>query len=114
MVTAELAVAMLSLLAVTAVLLWAVEVAGTRLRCAEAARAAARVAARGESAESAREAARGVVPAATVEVSTGPAEVRVQVSLTLRPIAGLRVAAYEVRSTAVAALEAPGYSDAAP
>jgi hypothetical protein len=48
MVTAELAVSLLSLLLVTAVLLWAVGLAGLRLRCSEAARAGARAAARGE------------------------------------------------------------------
>ncbi|MCA1822960.1 MAG: TadE family type IV pilus minor pilin [Mycobacteriales bacterium] len=47
--TAELAVAFPSLLVVLGVALWMIGVATTQLRCADAARAGARAAARGES-----------------------------------------------------------------
>lgn len=84
MATAELAVALpvLMLLVLTAV--YAVQVAGTRVRCLDAAREVARAAARGD--PSAAALARAVLPGSTVAVRRGGANVTATVTIRLLPL----------------------------
>lgn len=84
--TAETAVTLPALLLVVAVCSWALGLVSADLRCAEAARAAARVAARGESpaavADAASSAARRPVG---VSVTSSGGYVTVRVSFVVRP-----------------------------
>jgi hypothetical protein len=109
MVTAELAVSLLSLLLVTAVLLWAVGVAGLRLRCSEAARAGARAAARGDSAAEIERAARLVLPGAVVRVTSGAGELSVEVAVSAAPpVPAVHLGGIVIRATSVAVAENVG------
>ncbi|TDD94755.1 TadE family type IV pilus minor pilin [Jiangella asiatica] len=81
MVTAELAAAFPALVVVLLGAVWAVTLAAAQLRCADAAREAARAAARGEEAAIIREVAAEVAPdGADVEVERGDGTVTVRVS----------------------------------
>lgn len=81
MATAELAVAMFAVMLVLAVALGALRAAVDELRCVDAARAAARVAARGEPIAAVRSvAARASPRGSTVQVSLGPSLVSVAVT----------------------------------
>ena len=80
MVTAEMAVSLLGLTVVTAALIGAVAMAGTQVRCAEAARAGARAAARGDAPSSIEGASRAVLPGSFVLVTRGGDQVRVRVT----------------------------------
>jgi hypothetical protein len=92
MVTAELAVSLLSLLLVTAVLLWAVGLAGLRLRCSEAARAS-----------------RLVLPNAVVRVTSGAGELSVEVAVSAAPpVPAVHLGGIVVRATSVAVPESVG------
>jgi Flp pilus assembly protein TadG len=84
MATAELAVALpvLMLLVLTAV--YAVQVAGTRVRCLDAAREVARAAARSDPA--ALGLARAVLPGSSVHVRRSSAAVTATVTIRLRPL----------------------------
>ena len=99
MATAELAVALpvLMLLVLTAV--YAVQVAGTRVRCLDAAREVARAAARGD-------------PSATAAVRRGNATVTATVTIRLRPL-GSGLPAVTVREVVTAHAE-PGGAGAEP
>lgn len=80
MVTAELALGLPVLLAVTLALVWAVSLGLAQVRAVDAAREAARLLARGDDLATAVSAARQVAPGAVVEVlSRDPVRVRVQV-----------------------------------
>jgi Flp pilus assembly protein TadG len=107
MVTAETAVVLPVLLLVLAGAVAAVTVVGAQLRCVDAAREAARAAARGEAlATVSRLAAETAPPGAVTSVSADGDDVRVTVSAEVAPLGPvpLRV---EVRATAVARRE-PG------
>jgi Flp pilus assembly protein TadG len=88
--TAETAVALPGLLAVLAACVWVLTLVGTTLRCADAARAAARAAARHETPEAVAAAARSAA-GRPVDVSTtaapgsGPGVVTVRVATRLAP-----------------------------
>ncbi len=85
-VTAETAVVLPALLVLLAAVLWALAAAAGHLRCVDAARAAARELARGESAASARHAAGQVAPTgALVSIHTVDGLIRVDVSTTVHP-----------------------------
>ncbi len=105
MVTAELAVSLLSLIAITAVLLFAVQVAGLRLRCSEAARVGARAAARGDDPAAVRRAVQQVLPQAAVDITSTDTSVEVSVQVTQVPIANLKLAKIVVGARSIAALE---------
>ncbi|MGI5205868.1 TadE family type IV pilus minor pilin [Spirillospora sp. CA-108201] len=81
MATAEIAVALPSLVLITAIALWGVRAASIQLACSDAARSGARAAARGESLTAVRELVERAVPKeATVQVHRDEATVRVDIS----------------------------------
>ncbi|HEV2999357.1 MAG TPA: TadE family type IV pilus minor pilin [Solirubrobacteraceae bacterium] len=84
--TAETAVALPALLLVVAVCVWALGLVGATLRCAEAARAGARAAARGETAAEVTDAAtRAARHDADVSTTAADGYVTVRVSWSARP-----------------------------
>jgi hypothetical protein len=103
MVTAELAAALPVLVALLAVALTAVSVVAARVRLQDAAREAARAAARGDPATGLR-LARESAPGATVEVGRGGGAVTAVVRSTVHPL-GQWLPAFTVSERAVAALE---------
>ncbi|MGN6331944.1 MAG: TadE family type IV pilus minor pilin [Motilibacteraceae bacterium] len=104
--TAETALLLPGLVALLAFLLSALVAGGVQLRCLDAARAGARVAARGETTQAVTAAALAVVPAASVSTgSTGAGLLRVRVTREVR-VPGLgRWWTWTVGSSAVAATE---------
>ncbi len=110
MATAELAVALpvLMLLVLTAV--YAVQVAGTRVRCLDAAREVARAAARGDT--RAPGMARAVLPGSSVVVRRGGETVTATVTIRLRPL-GAGLPAVTVSEVATAQVE-PGSAGGTP
>ena len=107
-VTVEAAVALLALTAVTAALAWCLGLLGAQLAVGEAARAAARVAARGETGEEVAAEARRAVPGAEVGLRVEDGHVVVEVTRELDPpgIAG-RLGPVVLRASAVARVEDP-------
>jgi Flp pilus assembly protein TadG len=107
-VTAELALGLPLLLAVTVGLVWLLAAATAQVRVVDAAREAARVAARGDGVEVARAVGRRIAPAdARVEVEASGDEVRVEASARVDGPGGLfdLLPGVTVRSTAVAVAE---------
>lgn len=105
--TAETAVAVLSLLLVLSAALWAVSAASLRLACGDAARAAARVLARGESSQAARAAAAAVAPrGATVTLRRDGPLVIAQVRTGLTGPGPFGRFSLDLRAEAVADVEA--------
>lgn len=105
MVTAEIAVALPVVVVLLGAALTAVAVVAAQLRCVDAAREAARAAARGEPAEVVRSLAAEAAPSdAAVEVSTGGDEVTVRVSARVRTLGGL-LPSFRVSGSAVALRE---------
>ncbi len=105
-VTAELAVLMPGVLLLLTCLTGVWTVVGAQLRCADAARSAARVLARGQGAADALAAARRDAPAASqVSFAASGAVVRVQVLTRVRPLPG--APAIALRAAAVAVPERP-------
>lgn len=110
-VTAELAMVLPLLLAVTAGLVWFLVVGVGQLRVTDAAREAARALARGEEAGAATHLAATIGPPGTrVEVSESDGLVEVTVTARVEGPGGLLAAlpGADVRSTATAALEPTG------
>lgn len=107
-VTAELAVALPSVVLVLAVLLTLGQLITAQIRCVDAARAAARMAARGESDARARAAGRTAAPdGAAVALARSGDTVAVEVSIMLRlPLPG--GPELPVRASSVALVEQPG------
>jgi hypothetical protein len=95
-----------ALILLTMVALAAVAAVLTRLQCVDAAREAARAAARGESGATAG--ARVAPAGATVTLVADGSTVRAVVSASVRPLGG-RLPGFAVTATAVAAVE-PGVS----
>jgi len=90
MVTAELAMALPALVVVTGLLMWAVAAVSTQVRCIDAARAAARSLARGDSEAVATASARILAPGqADVQVRRSGRTVLVKVTAAVRPPGGL-------------------------
>jgi Flp pilus assembly protein TadG len=103
--TAEIAVALPALVVLVAAGMTAVSVLTAQLRCVDAAREAARAAARGEAASVVRSLAQRSGPAdAEVRVSSGGREVEVTVSAEARAVGGL-LPSFGVRASAVALRE---------
>jgi len=110
MVTAETAVALPVLLVVLAASIWVLACVAAQLRCVDAARVAARAAARGDAPAAVTAAAHRVAPSpAQVRVSRSGDEVTVRVTALVRPFgAALRhLPATRVDATAVAVVEEP-------
>ena len=105
MATAELAVVLPTLVLVLAAGLTTVSVVLAQVRCVDAAREAARAAARGEPADAVRSAAVRAAPGgARVEVGGTDEEVRVTVSAHAGPVGGL-LPTFGVSASAVALRE---------
>jgi len=106
-VTAETALVLPAVIIMMGVVLAVGAVVGAQIRCVDAARAAARLAARGEDAARVRAAARDKAPAGgrvVVSIRDGLASVAVEAAVSL-PVPGLP--AVPVRGTAVADVETP-------
>lgn len=103
MITAELAACLPVLMLVLAVAVSAVTVAGVRVRVQDAAREAARAAARGDPGQ-ARQLAQHAAPGVTVDISTQGNEVVAVARVTVHPLAGW-LPAMTVSERAVAAVE---------
>ena len=105
MATAEMAVALPALVVLVAAGMTAVSVLTAQLRCVDAAREAARAAARGEEAAIVRSLAERSGPAGSeVQVTSGGQEVEVTVSAVADSVGGL-LPAVRVRASAVALRE---------
>jgi Flp pilus assembly protein TadG len=102
MVTAEMAAAMPVLMILLGVALSAVSVAGQRVRAADAAREAARAAARGDPATRSRLAAR-VAPGAAVSISRSGDQVVASVRVAVHPMGGWLPALHVVEQAVAAA-----------
>lgn len=108
MVTAEIAVVMPVLVVVLAMAIFALACVSAQLRCVDAARASARVAARGESQAAVVTAGRSLAPpAASVLVTTTGQLVQVDVSATVNPFSGVlrKIPGVPVTARAVAVVE---------
>jgi Flp pilus assembly protein TadG len=105
-VTAETAVALPALMVVLAAALWAIQAVGVQLECVDAARAAARAAARGEPLDQVRDLARSATrPNAQVEVSRTPQSTKVKISVEVRPVWGASLPAVQVTASATTETE---------
>lgn len=105
-VTVELALALPALVALLFVMLWAVGLAGSSMVCADAARAGARAAARGESPDVVAALVRRLAPAgATVATNRAGAAVSVRVTIRSRIPGPWRLPAVTLDSVALARLE---------
>lgn len=83
MVTAELAVGLLALVALSVTLVWMIGLAGTQSRCSDAAVAVARQLARGDE-DAARRVLADAIPSATMEIGYTDGQVHVEVSVAAR------------------------------
>ena len=109
--TAETAVLLPVLVVVLLLAVWVLTCVGAQLRCVDAARAGARVAARGEPTAAVVEAARAVAPAsAQVRVVRRDDEVEVLVTARVQPLGRVLAAlpATPVSARAAALVEEPG------
>lgn len=105
-VTAETAAMLPALMVVLAAALWAIQVVGVQLECVDAARAAARAAARGEPLERVREVARSSLrPGAQVDVDRGQQVTKVEVSVEVRPDWASSLPPVKVAASATAGTE---------
>lgn len=90
MVTAELAMTLPALVLVTGLLMWAIAVVSTQMRCVDVARTAARSLARGDSETAATAVARALDPGqATIQLSRVGGTAVVRVVATVDPPGGL-------------------------
>ncbi|MEV4001923.1 TadE family type IV pilus minor pilin [Actinomadura sp. NPDC049753] len=106
MATAEIAVALPSLVLVTAIALWGVRAASVQLACTDAARSGARAAARGESLSAVRELVESGVPKeATVRLHRDEATVRVDISAPVAPATAIGLPAVIIHAHAAAETE---------
>jgi len=108
MATAEIAMALPALVVLVAAAMTAVSVLTAQLRCVDAAREAARAAARGETQAVVTSVARRQAPSGAMVRVAGEQEIRAVVSAEARSAGGL-LPAFRVSATAVA-LREPGLS----
>ncbi|WP_328816832.1 TadE family type IV pilus minor pilin [Nonomuraea cypriaca] len=105
-VTAETAAMLPALMVVLAAALWAVQAVGVQLECVDAARAAARAAARGEPLDQVSELARAATrPDAQVDIARDPETTKVQITVEVRPAWGPALPAVRVSASATADTE---------
>ena len=108
-VTAETAAVLPALMVVLAAALWAVQAVSVQLECVDAARAAARAAARGEPLDQVITRARTATrPEAQVAVTRDTETTTVQITVEVRPPRGQSLPAVQISATAIADTE-PGY-----
>ncbi|NED99131.1 TadE family type IV pilus minor pilin [Phytoactinopolyspora halotolerans] len=106
MVTAELAAALPALALVMMAAIWVIGLTSIQLQCSDAAREAARAAARGESIQTVRDIARTVAPRqAEVEIEWGDNMVKIEIRASLRAPAPLGAALSPTVSGHAIALE---------
>jgi Flp pilus assembly protein TadG len=105
-VTAETAAMLPALMAVLAAALWAIQAVGVQLECVDAARTAARAAARGEPLGQVRDLVRSAtLPSAHVEVTRDLETTKVQITVEVRPAWGPALPAVHVSAAATADTE---------
>jgi Flp pilus assembly protein TadG len=105
-VTAETAVVLPALMVVLAAALWAIQAVGVQLECVDAARTAARAAARGEPLDEVRELARSATRSnAKVDITRTQESTNVEVSIEVRPGWGKSLPAVRVAASATADTE---------
>ncbi|NJP91029.1 hypothetical protein HCN51_16465 [Nonomuraea sp. FMUSA5-5] len=105
-VTAETAAMLPALMVVLAAALWAIQAVGVQLECVDAARLAARAAARGEPLEQVRAVTRAATdPNAQVAITRDPELTKVQITVEVRPSWGESLPTVSVSATATAATE---------
>ncbi|NRQ40214.1 hypothetical protein HII36_51595 [Nonomuraea sp. NN258] len=105
-VTAETAAVLPALIAVLAAALWAIQAVTVQLECVDAARTAARAAARGEPLDQVRTQARTALHQnAEIAITRDPELTQVEISLEVRPPWGPALPAVRVSATATAATE---------
>lgn len=105
MVTAEIAVGLIGVMAVLAMLIHCIGIGIGAVKVQEASRVAARAAARGDSKAEIVQAAKRVNPGSKVSIDAGAKTVTVEVSARAGPIPGLPT--IQVRGKAVADVEDP-------
>jgi Flp pilus assembly protein TadG len=105
-VTAETAAMLPALMIVLAAALWAIQAVTVQLECVDAARTAARAAARGEPLNQVRALVRSAThPTAQVNVTRTPDQTKVEVSVEVSPPWGPALPAIRVAASATAATE---------
>ncbi|MGW3351069.1 TadE family type IV pilus minor pilin [Nonomuraea rubra] len=105
-VTAETAAMLPALMVVLAAALWAIQAVGVQLECVDAARMAARAAARGEPLDQVRAFTQTATrPNAQVAITRGPELTTVEITVEVRPSWGESLPAVRVSATATAATE---------
>ncbi|MGR6913060.1 TadE family type IV pilus minor pilin [[Actinomadura] parvosata] len=105
-VTAETAAMLPALMVVLAAALWAIQAVGVQLECVDAARLAARAAARGEPLEQVRAVTRAATdPNAQVAITRDPELTKVQITVEVRPSWAESLPTVRVSATATAATE---------
>ncbi|MEW9554726.1 TadE family type IV pilus minor pilin [Nonomuraea sp. NPDC050783] len=105
-VTAETAAVLPALMVVLAAALWAVQAVAVQLECVDAARAAARAAARGEPLAAIRDIARTATnPHAQVDITRDTETTTVQIAVHVRPAWGSSLPAVRVSAAATANTE---------
>ncbi|MGK5556395.1 TadE family type IV pilus minor pilin [Actinomadura kijaniata] len=113
-VTAEVALALPTLVLVAAVVLWGIRVASVHLACADAARSGARAAARGEAIPAVRDfVARAIPRGAAIDIRRDAATTRVSITAKVPAPAAARLPPLTVQTHAVAATE-PGTAGSDP
>lgn len=105
-VTAETAAMLPALMVVLAAALWAIQTVSVQLECVDAARAAARAAARGEALDQVHELARATTsPNAQVVITRDTEFTKVQITVEVRPSWAQSLPAVNVSATATASTE---------
>ena len=105
-VTAETAAMLPALMVVLAAALWAIQAVAVQLECVDAARVAARAAARGEPLDEVRNLVRVATGhEAQVNVSRNSEQTRIEISVEVRPPWGPALPAVQVTASATAATE---------
>jgi Flp pilus assembly protein TadG len=105
-ITAETAAMLPALMIVLAAALWAIQAVSTQLECVDAARAAARAAARGEPLDQVRDVARSATrPNAHVKIDRDAETTNVEIAVDVRPAWGSSLPAVRVSASAAAATE---------
>ncbi|MEV0613858.1 TadE family type IV pilus minor pilin [Nonomuraea sp. NPDC050404] len=105
-VTIETAAMLPALMVVLAAALWAIQAVGVQLECVDAARTAARAAARGEPLDQVREFTRTATSSnAEIAITRDPEFTKVQITVEVRPSWGHSLPPVRVSATATAQTE---------